>query len=291
MSQSEKDLNHPHLRKSFEVPASIRGTMKFLEFVHWKLALYFALKLFFTPLKFSISKREHQTRNQAKRVRIPLENGHASLFEWGSGEDTVLIMHGWSGRASQFFRLIDKLVENGFHVYSVEGPAHGDSPDKKSNMLDFVKAIEWTQQNRGPINALIGHSLGGVAIFHAHRNLNGIFKKLITVGMPATIRGVIDDFCKAVNASTRVADGIVADIEKSFSVRISDASAVTLAKQWNPAGLIFHDELDTDVNIESAYELSAVWTNAELIVSKGLGHRRILSDPEIHNHILKELRS
>lgn len=277
-------------RRSFEVPVFISRTMSFLEFLHWRLALKYALKLFFTPIKFPIPKRELSIRKEAQETIIPLGKREARLFEWGHGDKKVVFMHGWSGRASQFFRLIETLVKEGYHVYSIEGPAHGNSPYKQTDMLEFVQAIEWTLEKFGPINTAIGHSLGGVAHFNAHDRCNGAFREIITIGCPANIRGVTRDFCEVVNAGPQVAEGIIESIQKSFNLKVEDASTDTLAHKWNPRGLIFQDEDDADVAVENAHKLADAWPNAILHISKGLGHRRILSDPSVHKAILEFIK-
>lgn len=291
MKTDSNNSPHPYVAKrTITVPIYIRRLMAFLEFLHWRLALYVALKLFLTPTKFPIPKRELGMREESKTVMIPLDGRQALLFEWGTGDKKILLMHGWAGRASQFFRLIERLVSEGFHVYAVEGPAHGTSTYKRTNMLEFAQAIEWAYTNHGPFYAGIGHSLGSMALFNAHSRLDGAFEYLVTIGSSANIQFLVDDFCKVINISNRVGIEIVRSIESEFSVTIQEASTDTLTAIWNPKGLIFHDTTDVDVDITNAHLLSKSWTNAELVISKGLGHRRILSDPKVHQRIVDLLQ-
>lgn len=277
-------------RRSFEVPRALRRLMRLAEMIHWRLALLFALRLFFTPIKFSVPKREHAIRKTASQQLIPAGSQEAQLFEWGKSGKKVLLMHGWSGRASQFFRLTEKLVQEGYHVFSIEAPAHGESKERQTDMLEFVQAIEWTCQNKGPFAMAIGHSLGGVALFNAHARLGGSFENIITIGTPANINNVVSDFCAVVGASERVAKGIIRRIQKDFKLNVEDVSTDKLAAEWNPPGAIFHDEQDADVPVVNARQLAKAWENATLEISDGLGHRRILSEPKIHHRIIQLLQ-
>jgi len=45
--------------------------------------------------------------------------------------------------------------------------------------------------------------------------------------------------------------------------------------------LVFHDRSDDEVSIVQAEQLAARWPNARLVISEGLGHRRILRDPDV----------
>ena len=53
-----------------------------------------------------------------------------------------------------------------------------------------------------------------------------------------------------------------------------------LAGQSLP-GLIVHDRGDRDVPVAHAERLQHSWPDARLMLTEGLGHRRILRDPEV----------
>lgn len=249
------------------------------------IATRIALKLFFTPLKFPTPTREYDMRKSAKRHLLSTDTSDFTLFEWGNSGPKVLLVHGWSGRATQFFKMAEVLVEQGYHVFAVEAPAHGDSPQKKTHMLEFVDCIEVAQQKFGNFNLAIGHSLGGMAIFNAFkRNLNAA--KVVVIGTPSNIRNVVHDFCEKVRANKEVANGIISTIEKSYALKVEDASTDTLAAEFQPKGLIIHDEQDQDIGLDNAQELAEKWTQAKLLVTKGLGHRKVLMDQKVMEEIL-----
>ena len=249
------------------------------------IATRFALKLFFTPLKFPTPKREHDMRRGATRHLLETDKSAFTLFEWGTSGRKVLLVHGWSGRATQFFKMVEALVENGYHVFAIEAPAHGDSPQRKTHMLEFVDCIEVTQQKFGNFDLAIGHSLGGMAIFNAFkRNLNA--SKVVVIGTPSNIRNVVHDFCEKVRASKKVAEGIIANIEERYSLKVKDASTDALAASFQPKGLIIHDKHDQDIGLDNAKELAEKWKQAKLIVTEGLGHRKVLMDQKVIDEIL-----
>lgn len=262
--------------------------MAFLSTVSTGLATKFALKLFFTPLKFPIPKRELPVRDSAKTHKLNTGKNDFLLFEWEGPGEKVLLVHGWSGRGTQFFKIIEALQSKGFHVFAIEAPGHGGLPHAKTHMLEFVDCIETSQAQFGPFNISIGHSLGGMAIFNAlQRNLAS--NKVITIGSPSCIRNVVDDFCEKVHASKAVAEGIVHSIENRYSIKLKDASTDELAALHNPTGLIIHDKHDQDVPEVNANQLSEKWTNAELMITEGLGHRKVLMDDSVLDKIMNFL--
>ena len=202
----------------------------------------------------------------------------------------MILMHGWSGRATQFYKIIEAMVNEGYHVFSIEGPGHGESKQRQTSMIQFVDALEVIIEEFGPIEISIGHSLGGMAVFNAFERKHLPLKKAIIIGAPANVRNVVNDFAEAVAAGPKVAQGIIDRIETNFEVDIQHVSTDYLAQLHNPPGLIIHDEQDIDVDVSNARAMAKVWTNAKLIISDGLGHRRILEDEGVIKRIIDFLK-
>ncbi|MDH0650240.1 alpha/beta hydrolase, partial [Pseudomonas sp. GD03867] len=90
--------------------------------------------------------------------RITLRFGLSAL-RWGQGP-TVLMMHGWEGRPTQFAALIETLVDHGHTVVALDGPAHGRSPGDQANVVLFARALLEAAAELPPLRAVIGHSMG-----------------------------------------------------------------------------------------------------------------------------------
>lgn len=281
---------NPEAQRSFELPSYIRFTGRWLSKISPALATRFALKLFFKPLRFPIPKRELALRQKAKRHRLQLEDGRSfKVFELPAKGPKVLLIHGWSGRASQFFKLMDALHAQGFHCLGIEAPGHGDNLGESTHMLAFVSSISKTLERWPNIPYAIGHSLGGMAIFNAFKE-GADFQKVSIIGSPASIQNVVSDFCERLELSLKVRDGILNYIEKRYQLKTSDASTDYLAKKFNPEGLIIHDEDDRDVPVLNGHQSKAAWKKAKLYLTKGKGHRKVLMDEAVIEEILTFLQ-
>lgn len=279
-------------KKSFELPKHITNTVKFLEFFSTKLALKFALKLFFSPIKFKRPEREVKIYNEAKRVILKNEIGNEyEVQTWGEeNKKCILLVHGWSGRGTQFHKLIEQLLLNNWKVITFDAPAHGSSLQKQTTLLEFTHCCLQIFKEYGPIKHAIGHSLGGGALFNAlDRGAN--FEKLVTIGTPATIRLVVEDFSRKIMGNQKIAEGILEHIEKKFNVKTSEISSNFLAEKYNPKGLILHDDEDLDVPVMNANQLHKSWSNASLHISKSLGHRKVINHQESVSRIIKFLEN
>jgi pimeloyl-ACP methyl ester carboxylesterase len=53
--------------------------------------------------------------------------------------------------------------------------------------------------------------------------------------------------------------------------------------------LVVHDSADPEVDVADAHRIANAWPGAEVITTHGLGHHRILSDPEVVRRVVSWL--
>ena len=73
--------------------------------------------------------------------------------------------------------------------------------------------------------------------------------------------------------------------EEKFNVKIDAFSSSGVVKHLTTPTLVIHDEEDYDINIDCATRIAKHHPNATLIKTKGLGHRKVLRDDVVLNHI------
>lgn len=275
----------PEVAPSFHLPKYITIPGKVLSTFSTKMATAFAWKLFFKPIKFPLPRREERIRLTAERHDLLTKNAKDFIaFELAGPGEKIVMIHGWSGRASQFHQIMEGLNKLGFHIIAIEAPGHGEHLGIETNMLDFVDALEEADSRFGPFHGAIGHSLGGIALFN-NMARKAQYEKLVIMGSPASIENVVSDFSENLKMNDAVTQQLIKKIEKRFSISAKESSSDHLCQFHNPNGLIIHDEDDQDVPITNAHQLDAKWKKSKLIVSKGLGHRRILMNAGLQESI------
>lgn len=275
-------------KKSVRIPNYIRNLVYFTEKLSSRWATHLVLYFFFKPVKFPTPEYELPVLEAAELLRIEGPAGkNLQLYRWGSGPK-VLLTHGWSGRGTQMGLLALALVRAGFEVISFDGPAHGRSTGKKSDLLEFVGAIRAVKAQFPDITCYIGHSMGGLASVHAAVDDPSI-QKIGIIGTPNTISEIIDNFCRMVKASPNVAQRIKDHIETTFNYRLAQYDSASAIRQLTDRkGFILHDKGDYDVPVHNAVEMHQTWgENARLSITEGLGHRRILRDPDAIERVVK----
>ena len=174
------------LTKTKNIPKISRSIIiigKILQCIAPPLATSYAIKLFGTPIRFTTPEREKMMAKSAQKemLLIPELNKKVMVYTYGYSKIKVLLVHGWSGRGTQLYKIADKLLENGFMTISFDAPAHGNSKGKTTMMNEFIATAIYLQEKYGPFEIAIGHSLGGMAV------LNGVkgdlkINKAITIG-------------------------------------------------------------------------------------------------------------
>ena len=96
--------------ESLKFPELFLQTSKFIAYFSSKLVTLFAAKLFTSPLKHKIPKRELEMDRKSiqKRIEIPSINKKVVLYQYGKSSKKILLVHGWSGRGTQLFKIADE---------------------------------------------------------------------------------------------------------------------------------------------------------------------------------------
>ena len=268
--------------QSLKIPKLILFTAKLLEAISPKLATLFSVKLFTTPIKHKIPKREWHmvSKSDKQRVWVPHIKKEIQLYCYGTGSKKILIVHWWSGRGTQLVQIADGLLDEGYQVISFDAPAHGKSQGKKTIMTEFIASILEIDKLHGPFEFAIGHSLGGMSLLNAiKQNLN--LKKAVIISSGDLIQDILDDFVLKLKLRPEISQMMKRYFEKKYGEPMENYAASAAAQSVKIPVLIIHDENDTDVNVKAAYNIQKHLQNSELMITERLGHRKILGDSNV----------
>ena len=261
------------------------------------------------PLMFRTRRHEAPAwEKELLRTARPLElwaPRRVRAWTWGAAGPTVLLVHGWNGRGTQLGAFVAPLVERGYKVVALDAPGHGASPGSGASIFHFADAIDAaldaTRPLFGPARAVIAHSFGGAATTLAMsrrlrepttpleralepRRLPA--ERFVFVAPPIDVRDWIGTFAWAIGAGPRLEEALRKRIEDRFGVPLASLYAPALARDIDAPMLLVHDEEDRDVPVERGRLLAASWSGAELLVTRGLGHTRILKEPTVVERVV-----
>ncbi|UQD56895.1 alpha/beta fold hydrolase [Flavobacterium sp. K5-23] len=281
-----KNSNNPE--KTLKIPRIIVLTGKLIAFISPKLVTLYAAKLFTTPIKHKVPKRElEMDRNSIqKTIHIPAVNKKVHIYKYGTSNKKILLVHGWSGRGTQLVKIADELVKAGYSTISFDAPAHGKSPGNNTIMVEFIASILEIDRQFGPFEAAIGHSLGGMSVLNAVKEGFKV-NSLAIIGSGDIVQDIIDDFVLKLELKPTLAKSLRIHFEKKYGGNMDDYSAYRAAKEIEIPALIIHDEQDFEVPVKAGLHIHDHLKNSELMITKGLGHRKILGNHAVVDRVVK----
>lgn len=243
-----------------------------------------ATRFFSTPRLRARHKVSDPILEQAKVFEFLYGKQLLKAYEWGKGEKRALLVHGWESRGTALRSFVPSLLEKGYRVVTFDGPAHGDSPGRLTNLTHFSQAIRAIINRLGGVDAIIAHSFGGAATVFtlAHIDPEIAIERLVLVGTPNRLETIIQSAIKTMNIPPPAARRFRQKIEQITGLPLP-SNNISEAKDKAKVGklLIVHDKQDGVVPISAAKEIFTAWDNARLLITDGFGHYRLLKHPEI----------
>jgi len=269
----------------------VRWLYPILERYWFTLAVRFFTLVFFVPLNYRATEKEKKSASFAQRFRIKAAGKKIQFYRWGEWENYVLVIHGWAGRATQFRRFIKPLNKAGYAVIGFDGPAHGKSQGRSTNIREFEEVLKKIYEVQGVPEAIIAHSFGGAAVLFAVKNGLPV-KKVINIASPVIGDKIIDTYLRAIGGTEKTKLFFKQYIFTKYGQPFDAFTVAGFIHQVNQQIelLLVHDEDDSDVSMEHPLELIRLYPSARLLKTKGLGHTRILKDSRVIEEIVTFIR-
>jgi pimeloyl-ACP methyl ester carboxylesterase len=238
-----------------------------------------ASRLFLTPLPRSGPSVWGELAGSATALPLTFAGQRIDAWVWGEGP-RVLLCHGWGGRASHLSRLVQPLVDKGFQVVAFDGPAHGRSRARRTDLVEFANLLVHIQQEVGDLHAMIGHSFGASAIAYALR-LGASARAVVLLSPFADSDTNVARFARTMRLSRRLHARTRDELLRYFDDHADGWTLGAVARDLTTPALLIHDRDDAEIPYQESVDLAGAWPGARLITTTGLGHRRILKDQDV----------
>lgn len=243
-----------------------------------------ALRFFLTPR----AARAPALPAGWRMTQLPFEGQQLALWQLEDAPadaSPVLLVHGWAGDASHVLALAEGVRAAGFRPLLLELPAHGRSGFSRSNAVQWTRALFAVSSRHGPWHAVVGHSLGALAVAHAlARGLPAQRAALLAVSPPPRL--FMGWFASVLGLSPRLAERMGRQLETNEGVDLRAFEPAWLGPRLHQPLLLVHDRDDRTAPLASARALAEALPAAELHVTQGLGHRRLLGDAAVVRRVV-----
>ncbi len=288
MLQSSTSKNRTTVRSRNAVRLT-KAALQTAYLVSEDLGASFAERLFTSPRKHRRPARERDVLARAREgsvlvtLRSPRWGGSqipVRTWRWGLGP-TVLLVHGWEGRGSQLGAFVDPLVRAGLSVVAFDAPGHGDSPEHRIYLTDLADTIADVATDIGPLHGIVAHSFGAAGVLLAAQR-NGLrAPRNVLVAPNVIIDDSVRKFARLVGLDDTDRLALETRIAEHTGIAIETVRLDRLVAGRDERLLVIHDRTDREVTFDHGEALAALWPNAQLVETTGLGHRRILRDDAV----------
>jgi len=270
----------------FVAPPQVRGLFRLLEHTAPALGARWAERIWFTLPR----RREPVGPGGAELpAGMPFDvdvDGHRVVGQsWGTGP-VVYLVHGWAGHRGQLTAFVPPLVANGYRVVAFDAPSHGASAagafgPRSSSIPEFTAALTAVATVHGPAHCLVAHSLGGTAAAAAVRDGLPV-NRVVLLAPLASPRSFAHQFAAALGFGNRTYRRLIARVERRVGAPMDDFDVPAIGRAAAvPPTLVIHDQDDASTPASDGAAIAAAWTGSRLHRTSGLGHRRLLTSPEV----------
>lgn len=253
--------------------------------------------LFLTPLKPGILNG--QEKELMRRARKRLDEGEAfsvrhpggtlQAYKFGGSRDapksgTVILVHGWMGRAASMAGFVKPLTSRGFDVVCFDLPAHGGSQGRQTNGILCAVALQAVAAEVGPVEAVVGHSFGGLVIGLAVEGRPPMryalaVKRIALIAAPNAFSELTAGFGREVGLGPGAQDAFESAIAKIGGRKLSEFDGNSIYGEIRRPMLIIHSHNDEYISFEQADAYRALGDHVTVMPVNGQGHRQIIYAP------------
>ena len=238
-----------------------------------------AERIFTRPPQHPLRPHEEAFLESGEAFTVHQEGQDLACWSWGSGP-VVLLMHGWGSRAGRFRLFVPPLLQRGFRAVAFDGPGHGRTGGSSASLPQFAVALAAVSAVVGPVQAFVGHSLGGAAALFAMSRLVPPVPAVL-ISSPSDPVVFWRRFVRHLAIPPEVRDRLQANLERRFGITWNDLNLIPAAAALPTPLLVIHDAGDEDVPPENGRAIAEAAPLGTFVLTKGLGHRAIMRDSEV----------
>ncbi|WP_439519455.1 alpha/beta fold hydrolase [Hydrogenophaga sp.] len=251
------------------------------------LAAHLAFRQLATPPRSAAGRWPVAIRELTRERRLSNGSSELAVYEWGHQGPAVLLVHGWGSNATHLARLVQPLRNAGFRVIAFDAPAHGRSTGRTTDMVAYAHAVALVARHAGPLHAVIGHSFGAAMAMYAARDWGLAASRLVLMSSFNDCNRFLEMFARHVGLTPDVLRRTRELLSQRYGGRLDwgRMSVTEMLRQANRPALVVHDENDEEIPFEHGLVMTSALQTAQLKATRGLGHHRVLRNPEVIRRI------
>lgn len=213
---------------------------------------------------------------------LEIDGETVTLYRWGDAatQPLLLFSHGWSSFGLRVSPWLPRLREQGYAVASFDQVAHGRSSGRHATLPGFGRVLARVARRLGPLEGVIGHSLGGAAIGLAL--VEGMeARRAVLIAPPADALAATERFARAMGLGAPALPMFRRALERRAGASLPAIAAQHVVPGLAVPALVVHDLADREVPWDEGERYARYWPGSRLLNTTGLGHHRIAGDAQV----------
>jgi len=262
----------------------------------------FCYQIFITPIHLPLEKPYREfakiacefieaNRNEVIHQEYPRHHVlHRFTPQDNMDAKKILITHGWMSRAAYMVRLIRALRQQGYDVYALDFPAHGEAKGLQLPWTDAVTIIKETLNQHGPFYGVVGHSFGGSMLLNtlniagqlSEWQLNHKPERAVLIASPTQMRNPVNHIARKFRLSGHGYLQLRQLIRQQAPINPTLVRLHHFISQTPDIPfLCIHGELDHTINPQESILFCKKYPNASLSLLPDADHASVLIDERV----------
>jgi pimeloyl-ACP methyl ester carboxylesterase len=243
------------------------------------------------PLRVAVQNSDREVMARAERVSLNIDGKSVAVYQWGHEGPIVMCIHGWSARAADFCTFVGPLVKAGYRVIAFDNPGHGASGGDTTTPVEIRQILLELQARFDSPDVILAHSLGALYAFYA-LNHGVSASHLVAIAAVCDFSYLVTRYTASMDLPSETIALLKRHIESMFG---NDSIWEEFSAHNNLSGLdgrifLIHDEDDDYVELSQSKKIhNALGDRGTMHITRGLGHRRVLIEQAVIEHIMKVL--
>lgn len=151
-------------------------------------------------------------------------------------------------------------------------------------MFEYCHAISTVAKSLGPVYAVVGHSFGAACAAFTAAGTSAFndykipVEKLVLMSTPPTLVDVYKSFCIRDGIGIEGLPLLKSSLETEFYFVSEDYTVKAALQKLSSDVLLVHDAEDEEFPVSDIYDLQKSMPAANLLVTAGSGHQKILAN-------------
>lgn len=239
-------------------------------------------------LEFLSSRRTHiiQRNNPRHHVIHHFTNNNSFAKK-------ILITHGWMSRSAYMARSIHTLSEQGYEIYALDFPAHGESKGFQVTWLDSVTIIRQILNDYGPFYGVVGHSYGGSMLLNtlnlAHQlpewEITHLPEKAVLIAAPINVSTPVSSIARRFKLSSRGFLNFRNAIKYHSNAQLKYITCRNFINHSQIPVLCIHGNDDTSISPEESIKFCRRYPYSSLVLLPKVDHVGVLIDKRVERTV------